>query len=139
MDRATRKRKGYEVLDEEIVKLANGKNFAAFTTMLPNGMPMTHLMWVDASRDHVLLNTEVHRRKYKNVVEDPRVAVTVIDATNPYHYAEVRGRVVEEVRGAEARSHIDRLSEKYTGAPYAPEIQSERVILKVEPERQLVH
>jgi PPOX class probable F420-dependent enzyme len=127
------------VLQGEVVKLAQGKNFAAFTTMLPSGMPMTHVMWVDASADHVLLNTEVHRRKYKNVVADPRVVVTVIDATNPYHYVEVRGHVVEEVRGPEARAHIDRLSEKYTGEPYRPEIRSERVILKVEPERQLVH
>jgi PPOX class probable F420-dependent enzyme len=127
------------VLENEVVKLARGKNFAAFTTILPSGMPMTHLMWVDASDDQVLLNTEIHRRKYKNVVADPRVVVTVIDASNPYHYVEVRGRVVEEVRGAEARTHIDQLAEKYTGAPYKPEIRSERVILKVEPERQLVH
>ncbi len=127
------------MLEDEVVKLANGKNFAAFTTMLTDGMPMTQLMWVDASKDHVFLNTEVHRRKYKNVVADPRVVVTVIDATNPYHYVEVRGRVVEEVRGPEARAHIDRLSEKYTGGPYESEIRSERVILKIEPERQLVH
>ena len=38
------------MLEDEVVKLANGKNFAAFTTMLPDGMPMTTLMWVDASR-----------------------------------------------------------------------------------------
>lgn len=87
------------MLEDEVVKLANGKNFAVFTTMLTDGMPMTQLMWVDASKDHVFLNTEVHRRKYKNVVADPRVVVTVIDATNPYHYVEVRGRVVEEVHG----------------------------------------
>lgn len=127
------------MLDDEAVKLAKGKNFAAFTTMLPSGMPMTHVMWVDASEDEVLLNTEVHRQKYHNVVANPRVSVLVIDAENPYHYVEVRGRVVGEVRGPEARSHIDRLSEKYTGSPYAPQIRSERVILRVEPDRQLVH
>jgi hypothetical protein len=33
---------------------------------------------------------------------------------------------------------IDRLAQKYTGADYAPEIQSERVILRIAPERQLV-
>jgi Pyridoxamine 5'-phosphate oxidase len=96
-------------------------------------------MWVDATEDQVMLNTEVHRRKYKNVVIDPRVAVLVMDAENPYHYVEVRGRVVEEVRGEEARAHIDQLAEKYTGAPYKPKVRSERVILKVEPERQLIH
>jgi PPOX class probable F420-dependent enzyme len=127
------------VLEDEVVRLARGKNFAAFTTILPGGTPMTHVMWVDASKDHVLLNTEVHRCKYRNVVANPVVTVTVIDAEDPYHYVEVRGRVVEEVRGPQARSHIDELSEKYLGQPYASTIQSERVILKIEPRRQLVH
>ncbi len=36
-----------------------------------------------------------------------------------------------------ARAHIDALSQKYTGKPYAGAIQSERVILKIAPERQL--
>jgi PPOX class probable F420-dependent enzyme len=127
------------VLENEVEKLAKGKNFAAFTTILPSGLPMTHVMWVDASEDYVLLNTEVHRRKYKNIRADPRVAVTVIDAENPYHYVEVRGRVVEEVRGPQARAHIDQLAQKYTGALFASDVQSERVILKVKPERQLIH
>ncbi|MGA8296502.1 MAG: pyridoxamine 5'-phosphate oxidase family protein [Acidimicrobiales bacterium] len=127
------------MIDAVVKALARGKNFAAFTTMLPNGLPMTHVMWVDADDDYILLNTEVHRRKYKNVVANPRVAVTVIDAETFYHYAEVRGSVVDEVRGAKARAHIDFLSEKYQGAPFANVIESERVILKVAPERQRVN
>ena len=107
-----------------------------FTTLLPGGQPMTHVMWVDADDDYVLINTEVHRQKYKNMHRDPRVTVTVFDATNPYHYAEVRGRVVEEVRGEPARAHIDKLSQKYMGGPYGAPIGSERVMLKIAPESQ---
>ncbi|HSL59604.1 MAG TPA: PPOX class F420-dependent oxidoreductase, partial [Acidimicrobiales bacterium] len=59
------------------------------------------------------------------------------DAANPYEFVEVRGRVVETVRGPEARADIDRLSRKYTGHDYTPEIQSERVILKIRPDRQV--
>jgi PPOX class probable F420-dependent enzyme len=124
------------MIDEAIKKLAQGNNFAAFTTMLPSGLPMTHVMWVDADDDHILINTEVHRQKYKNIQKDPRVTVAIIDGGNPYHYAEVRGRVVAEVTGPAARDHIDRLSEKYTGVPYESPIQSERVILQVAPDRQ---
>ncbi len=43
---------------------------------------MTHVMWVDADDEHVLINTERHRQKFKNVSNDPRVAVTVIDAAD---------------------------------------------------------
>ena len=125
------------MLDQKVKSLAEGKNFAAFTTLLPGGQPMTHVMWVDADGDHLLINTEVHRQKFKNVSRDPRVTVTVIDSSNPYHYAEVRGRVVETVGGDEARQHIDKLAYKYTGQPYdAAAITSERVLLRIAPDRQ---
>ncbi len=125
------------MLDQRARDLAQGANFAAFTTILPDGQPSTHVMWVDADDDHVLINTEVHRQKFRNVSGDPRVAVTVIDAASPYRYAEIRGRVTRKVTGDEARRHVDRLSEKYTGAPYAAAIESERVILEITPERVL--
>jgi PPOX class probable F420-dependent enzyme len=124
------------MVDDEIKALAQGKNFATLTTLLPSGQPMTHVMWVDADDDYILINTETHRQKYKNVAADPRVTVAIIDAGNPYHYAEVRGNVVGEVTGPAARAHIDQLSEKYTGGPYGNPITSERVILQIAPTRQ---
>jgi hypothetical protein len=42
------------------------------------------------------------------------------------------------VRGDRAREHIDELSRRYTGGAYDQPIGSERVILKVEPDRQRV-
>ncbi|HET8617840.1 MAG TPA: TIGR03618 family F420-dependent PPOX class oxidoreductase, partial [Acidimicrobiales bacterium] len=102
-------------------------------TLLRDGTPQTTPMWVDADDDHLLLNTEVHRQKYKNIERDPRVTVTIWEASNPYAYAELRGRVVDMVRGPEARSHIDQLSQRYNGTDYPNPIQSERVILKVAP------
>jgi PPOX class probable F420-dependent enzyme len=127
------------MLDEVAKKLAQGPNFAAFTTLLPDGQPMTHVMWVDADDEHLLINTQVHRQKYKNITRDPRVTVTLIDQQDPYHYAEVRGRVSEEVRGDAARASIDDLSQKYTGHPYTDPITSERVLLKIAPLRTVSH
>ena len=77
---------------------------------LPGGAIGTHLMWVDADRDHLLINTEVHRAKYRAMQADPQVTITVWDAKNPYAYAEVRGHVDGEIRGPRAREHIDALS-----------------------------
>ncbi|HSS10721.1 MAG TPA: PPOX class F420-dependent oxidoreductase [Acidimicrobiales bacterium] len=124
------------MLDPTVKTLAQGKNFATLTTLLPDGQPASHVMWVDADDEHVLINTETHRQKYRNLTRDPRVTVAVLESDNPYHYAEVRGRVVETVTGPEARAHIDQLSEKYTGGPYANPIRSERVIVKIAPVRQ---
>jgi PPOX class probable F420-dependent enzyme len=92
--------------------LAREANFAAFTVLLRSGQPMTHVMWVDADDDHVLINTEVHRAKYEAVRRDPRVTVTIWKRDDPYRFAEVRGRVVETVTGQEAREHIDALLRK---------------------------
>lgn len=125
------------MLDDGVRELASGKNFAALTTLMPGGQPQTHVMWVDCDDDHVLINTEVHRRKFKNVEADPRVTVAIWDAENPYSFAEVRGRVVDTITGEAALASINAMAQKYTGADYAPQIQSERVILKIAPDRQI--
>lgn len=127
-------------LDRDVVRLAQAPNFAAFSVLLSSGRPMTHVMWVDADEEHLLINTEVHRAKFRAVERDPRVTVTIWELEDPYHYAEVRGRVVEIVRGTVAREHIDELSRKYRGRDYdAGNITSERVLLRIAPDRQHVH
>jgi PPOX class probable F420-dependent enzyme len=122
------------MLDETIKRLATeGRNIAAVTTLMPDGTPQTTPVWVDADGEHILLNTEVHRQKFRNVTRDPRITVTIWDADRPFEYSELRGKVVDTVTGPEARAHIDQLSQKYVGNDYANPIQSERVILKVAP------
>jgi PPOX class probable F420-dependent enzyme len=124
------------MLDPVIRDLARSKNFGAISVHLPSGAIATHAMWVDADDDHVLINTEVHRAKYKAIEANPNVTVAIFNAADPYSYAEVRGTVASEVRGPLARAHIDFLARKYTGEDYQGEIQSERVILQVTPVRQ---
>ncbi len=122
-----------------VLELARGQNFAALTTLLPGGHPQTQVMWIDANEQHLLVNTEVHRQKFRNVERDPRVTITIWDKEDPYRFVEVRGEVVEEVKGQEARKHIDELSQKYRGTPYPQtRIRSERVMLRISPLRQVV-
>lgn len=125
-------------LDDAVRELATGPNLAAFTTLFPDGQPQTQLMWVDADADHVLINTEVHRAKFRNVQRDPRVTVTIWPREDPYRYVEVRGRVTRIVRGPEAREHIDACAQRYFGRDYDPaQITSERAILVITPDRVL--
>lgn len=123
-------------IDPDLKALATGKNFAALTTLMPNGHPQTQIMWVHADDDHVLINTEAGRQKFRNVEADPRVTVTVFNGDNPYQYVEARGRVVETIGGDAARADIDALSQKYLGAPYGNPIgPGGRVILRIDVER----
>ena len=118
-------------LDEDVIRLAKGKNLATVATLMPSGQPQALLTWIDADDEHVLVNTEPQRQRVRNVVRDPRITV-LIHGENPNDWAEVRGHVTETVTGDEARRHIDELSRKYTGQDYAQPVGPQgRVILKV--------
>jgi len=127
-----------QTLHPKVIELAREDNFAALTTIMPDGHPQTQVMWVDADGDHLLINTEVHRQKFKNVERDPRVTITIWEREDPYRFVEVRGEVVRKVKGPTARDHIDKLSHKYHGRPYGTKVRSERIILRIAPLRQVV-
>lgn len=124
------------MLDPHVRDLAKGPNYGTVSVYLPSGRIATHIVWVDADDEHVLINTEVHRTKYKAMVANPNVTVLIWEMGNPNHYVEVRGRFTGEVRGPEALASINGLSQKYTGHPYANPITSERVLVQITPERQ---
>jgi len=123
-------------LDEDVTRLAKGKNLATVVTLMPSGQPQAQLTWIDADDEHVLVNTEPQRQRARNVRRDPRITVLIASSENGYDWAEVRGHVVETVTGDEARKHIDELARKYTGKDYAAPIGPQgRVILKVAPDK----
>ena len=82
-------------IDADLKTMAQAKNFAALTTLMPDGQPQTQLMWVHADDDHVVINTETGRQKFANITVAPRVKATAGVPTNPYRYREARGRVAE--------------------------------------------
>lgn len=119
-------------LDDEVVRLAKGKNLATVVTLMPDGQPQALLTWVDTDGEHVLVNTEPQRQRARNVARDPRITVLIHSCEDPWDWAEVRGRVVGTVDGQPARDHIDKLARKYVGTDYQNPIGPHgRVILKV--------
>jgi PPOX class probable F420-dependent enzyme len=125
-----------KIINDTVRELAAAGNLAIFTTLLPNGYPQTHVVWIDHDDEYLMVNTEVHRTKFTNVQRNPKVAVVLVDTSNHHRYVEIRGDVIEIVRGPEARSHIDALSRKYRGHNYDPSIiRTERAILRIAPRR----
>ncbi|MGE5286578.1 MAG: PPOX class F420-dependent oxidoreductase [Micromonosporaceae bacterium] len=119
-------------LDEDVVRLAKGKNLATVVTLMPDGQPQALLTWVDSDGEHVLVNTEPQRQRARNIRRDPRITVLIHSDADPWDWAEVRGRVVEMITGDEARKHIDELARKYVGTEYRNPIGPQgRVILKI--------
>ena len=118
-------------LDEDVIRLAKGKNLATVVTLMPSGQPQALFTWIDTDGEHVLVNTEPQRQKARNVARDPRITVLIL-GDNPWDWAEIRGHVVETVGGDEARQHIDELSRKYMGTDYRNPIGPQgRIILKI--------
>lgn len=124
------------MLDEKTRALAEAKNFAVLSTMLPSGRIQSQMMWVDTDGEHIIVNTEVDRAKYRNIEQNPVATALIVDSENPWDYSEVRGRVVETITGPEAKAHIDAMAKKYLDKDVYPNpIRSERVIVKIAPER----
>lgn len=123
------------MLDQELVELCKGANFAAVTTLFSDGHAQTQIVWVDCDDQHVIFNTERHRIKCQNLLRDPRVTIMVWDAADPYRFIEVRGHVVETTGGAVAFEHINKLAHQYLNQDYPLDVVSERVIVKIVPEK----
>ena len=86
--------------------------------MLPDGAPHSIPVWAILEDGRIGFFTQPSSRKARNLVRDPRVAISVVDETNPYRNGQIRGRVVETVEGDAALEVIDRISLRYTGKPF---------------------
>jgi len=111
------------------------------TTMMPDGMPQSSVVWVDYDGEYVLINTTLERQKGRNMQMNPKVTVLVIDPKDSSRWVEVRGQVREMTRDC-AEVHADKLTQRYCpgkqhfyGDIYPPEQKEKetRVIVKIEP------
>ncbi|MFM9136423.1 MAG: PPOX class F420-dependent oxidoreductase [bacterium] len=120
----------------EVHPWLDAPEFAVIATNLPNGYPQQSVVWVARDGNDLLVSTIKGRRKYDNMVRDPRVSVLVYPKDNPYAYVEVRGRVTMVEEGG--RELIDRLNQEYTGGPrYLGDDGTDnvRVVCRITPEK----
>jgi PPOX class probable F420-dependent enzyme len=110
--------------------------FAHLATLMPDGSPQVNPVWFEFDGRVVRVNSARGRQKDRNMRRDPRVALSVQDPANPYHYVQIRGRVMT-IEEAGADEHIDRLAKRYLGVDRYPHRQpgEVRVIYTIEPER----
>lgn len=121
-------------LDETTWQLVDGRNFATVATINPDGSPQTSVVWVGRDGDAVVFSTVATRRKARNMVRDPRVSLTILNAENPYQTVEIRGRA--ELRDDPDKELPRLLSHKYLGQDPPPEPDSTpRVVVRVVPEK----
>ena len=111
------------------------KAFAMLATTMPDESPQVTPIWFDVDGDIVWVNTGRGRTKERNVAARPKVALAIMDPSNPYRYVQIRGTVVE-TRERDAVEDIRRLSRKYRGTPeFAIPTGQVRVTLRIRPDR----
>jgi PPOX class probable F420-dependent enzyme len=121
-------------LPDSVKRLIEEKTYANLATLMPDGSPHVVITWVDHDGDTVLINTNEGSQKYKNAKRNPKIALDVIDTTNPFRAAFIRGRV-KDVTFDGAEDHIDRMAMKYLGMNKYPRRMPgiRRVLIKIEP------
>jgi len=124
------------MLNPDVRQALDGTPVAHLATVLPDGSPHSVPLWVDTYGDQVVFLTGPGSRKARNLRRDPRVALSLTAADNPFEPVVIRGRVVEWLEGDAAWEVADQIATKYTGGSYPRD--QERVIAVVEPERQTV-
>ena len=110
------------------------KSFANLATLMPDGTPQVTPVWFDMDGGRIRVNTARGRVKDRNMTQNARVALSIIDPDNPYRHIQIRGRV-SAIREQGADEHIDSLAKKYLGKDkYPGRAQGEvRVIYEIEP------
>ena len=126
-------------MDLKAEKLLNGKNLVFLATTMADGSPQVTPVWGNFEDSHILINTAEGRLKHKNILRDPRVAVSVVDVKNPLDMTSIRGKVVDILPDYDYK-HADFLTMQYMGKEtYTFKRPDEkRITLKIEPEKIFV-
>ena len=118
---------------DDLVDLLTSDRLGHVSSLRADGSVATYLMWIDWDGEHVLTSSAVGSRKGANWRRNPQTSVSVVDATDPWRFAIVRGRVTD-IQPDEGLAFIDKMSLRYTGVPYRFR-GSEREIFVITPDR----
>ena len=121
-------------LSPEVKQLIDRPNFAHLATLMSDGSPQSVPVWVGREGEHIIVCTGEGSLKAKNTRRDPRVALSIVDFTNPYEEVQIRGRVTERRPDSDFKT-MDRVSQKYTGKPFPFRQPEGRVVLVIEVEK----
>jgi len=126
-------------MESKAENLFKEKNLVFIATVMKDGAPQLSPVWADYEDGYIMVNTAEGRIKHKNVLNDPRVAVSVVSHDNPLDMTTVRGKVVEIIPDYDY-VHINKLTKKYMGIDAYPFKRDEekRIVFKIKPEKIFV-
>ena len=108
---------------------------AHVATIGPNGEPQVNPVWFGTQDGYIVFSQTTNRQKYRNLRRDNRIALSIVDPANDYHYLEIRG-LVERIEPDPDNAFINAMAKKYMGQDVYPWHRpgDERVVVVVRPE-----
>lgn len=104
---------------------------AHIATIGPNGEPQSSPVWFGWDGETLAFSHTKARQKYRNLVKDSRIAVSIADPDHQESYLEIRGTVT--IEDDPDRRYINAMSMRYGGHPFPLIPGEERVIIRVHP------
>ena len=128
---------GTTKLDEvDLHQLFQHRNLAYLATLSKDGSPHVIPVWAELVDDLILINTFEGSVKNKNIMNDKRIALSMVEQNNPFNMVSIKGRVIEQAAEG-ADEHLKKLAKKYLGMGryYYRKPSHKRIILKIKPEK----
>ena len=121
-------------MDLKVEQLFQQKNLIFISTINSDGSPQLTPVWGNYDDGYVLVNTAEGRLKHKNVLRDPRVAISVVDHDNPLNMTAIKGKVIEIIPDYDY-VHANKLTKQYMGLDEYPFKRDgeNRIIFKIKP------
>ncbi|HYU45266.1 MAG TPA: PPOX class F420-dependent oxidoreductase [Terriglobales bacterium] len=114
-----------------VKELLDAANFVHLATLMPDGSPQSVPVWIGRDGERIIVCTGEGSLKARNTLRDARVALSVVNGSNPYEEAQLRGKVVER-RPDPQLTIMDSISVKYTGKPFPFRAPEGRIALFIE-------
>lgn len=118
-------------IPDDLAYLLTTDHVGHVSAIRDDGSIATHIMWIDWDGAHLLTSSVVGSQKGANWRANPQVAVSVVDHDDDWRYVIVRGQVID-IRPDHGLEFIDKMSARYTGAPYRRR-DMEREVFVIKP------
>ncbi len=100
-------------LPDDVRNFLDATRFATIATVDPDGAPRQAVIWYTLDGDEIVLNSAVGRRWPSNLLRDPRVAFSVVDAADGYRWIGLTGHVIPVEDQATAQADIAGMARRY--------------------------
>jgi len=104
-------------------------------TVRPDGQLQNNPMLFEWDGERFKMSLTKSRQKYRNLLADPRVAISVTDAANPYRYLELRG-AIDKIEDDANNDFLNSCAKRYMGVDEYPHDPpgAERIIVSFVPQ-----